>query len=388
MRTNKHELLLGVAIAVMAASLPAAAVETIPPDPDNAALLYYQAFLSLAELNDAERDVIVGIARGEADPNDTVRQYLQKCRGAIEFAEAAAQVPTCNWGLRFSQGFDALMPHLAQVRFLTFVLVADARIRAADGDYRGALQRCLLIGTLARQIGDDTLVSYLVSIAVRKVESRCMIDVVGKASGDAPLLRWLKDELATSPPWKLTLVRPLRIEMEIALDAMQVGKLHPLARIAAEDEQKREEILSMASEDVLAKGRAEYSQRVSSMIQILASSTPYEQAYAQLEQLGSGFDPNDPSSALVGMMMPAIGRVYTLGVRGEAYVNAARAGVEVCLRRAESGELPTALPAGLPKDPFSGLDFQYERTGSGFILRCQGENLDKDVMEGFKFVVE
>ncbi|MEN6424907.1 MAG: hypothetical protein ABFE13_06070 [Phycisphaerales bacterium] len=387
MRMNSGKWAAGLALLIFL-SLGASRARAIPPDPDNAALLYYQAFLSLAELDEGERTLIRAVAAGEADPNDRAREYVRKCGAAIGFAEAAAQVRTCNWGFRFSQGFDALMPHLAQVRFLNFVLVADARIRAADGDYRGALQRGLLIGTLARQVGDDTLVSYLVSIALRRSEGRCMIEVVGKASGDASLLRWLKDELAASPQWKLTPVRPLKIEMEIALDAMQVGKLETLVRIAAEDEQKRAEIRKMAGEDVLAKGRAMYSQRLSSMIRILGSSMPYEQAHAQLEPLGSGFDPNDPSSALAGLMVPAISRVHTLGARSEAYVNAARAGIEICLQKAESGKLPTTLPAGLPKDPFSGQDFRYERTDDGFILRCQGKDLDKDVMEGFKFVVK
>lgn len=387
MRMNSNRGAAGLALLILV-SLWAPRARAIPPDPDNAALLYYQAFLSLAELNDGERKVIRAVAKREADPNDQAREYIQKCRGAIEFAEAATQVPTCNWGFRFSQGFDALMPHLSQVRFLTFVLVADARTRAVDGNYRGALERCLLVDTLARQVGDDTLVSYLVSIAVRDSGHRCMIDVMSKASGDASVLRWLKDELATRPAWKLTPVRPLKIEMEIALDTMQVGKLDAFTRIVSEDEQTRAKILAAANEDVLARGRALYSQCITAMLPILGSSLPYEQTHAQLEQLSGGFDPNDPAAMFARLMLPAINRVHTLGARSEAYVNAAVAGIEVCLQKVNSGELPTALPGGLPKDPFSGHDFQYEQTDNGFVLRCQGKDLDKDVAGGFKFTVK
>ncbi len=388
MRTNSGKGAVGVALLILV-SLGASRARAIPPDPDNAALLYYQAFLSLAELDEGERTLIREVSGGEIDPNDRARECIQKCRGAIGFAKAAAQVPTCNWGVRFSQGFDALMPQLAHVRFLAFVLVADARTQAADGNYRGGLERCLLIDTLARQVGDDTLVSYLVSIAVRHLGHRCMIDVVGKASGDVSVLRWLKDELATRPAWNLTPVRPLKIEMEIALDVMQMGKLDAFARAVAEsDEPMRAKILNAANEDVLARGRALYSQRITSMLPIIGSSMPYEQAHAQLEQLSGGFDPNDAASTVAGLMLPAISRVHTLGTRSEAYVNAARAGVEICLRKAGSGKLPTTLPAGLPKDPFSGQDFQYERTDGGFVLRCHGKDLDKDVMGGFKFAVK
>lgn len=387
MRTNSGKGAVGLAVLIFV-SLGVSRAWAIPPDPDNAALLYYQAFLSLAELNDGERALIRAVSGGKIDPNDQARECIWRCGAAMELAEAAAQVPTCNWGLRFSQGFDALMPHLAHVRHLTFVLVADARTRAVDENYRGALERCLLVDTLARQVGDDTLVSYLVSIAVRDSGHRCMIDVISQASGDASVLRWLKDELATRPAWKLTPVRPLKIEMEIALDAMQVGKLDAFTRIVSEDEQTRAKILAAANEDVLARGRALYSQCITAMLPILGSSLPYEQTHAQLEQLSGGFDRNDPAATFAGLMLPAINRVHTLGARSEAYVNAAGAGVEVCLQKVNSGKLPTTLPAGLPKDPFSGQDFQYEQTDDGFVLRCQGKDLDKNVMAGFRFTVK
>ena len=199
-----------------------------PPDPDNAALLYYQGFLTLAELNEESRNRIRDVAKGEAEPDDKVREDISKCIGAIEFAEAAAQVPGCNWGLRYSQGFDALMPQLAQARFLTYVLIADARIRAADGNYRGALERSLTTCTFARHVGDDTLISYLVSLAVRNMGYKCMQDVLGQVGRDAELLRWLRTELSTSSIEALSPARPLKIEMEIvtAHDTLELWKFH------------------------------------------------------------------------------------------------------------------------------------------------------------------
>jgi hypothetical protein len=41
-------------------------------------------------------------------------------------------------------------------------------------------------------------------------------------------------------------------------------------------------------------------------------------------------------------------------------------------------EVADALPAGLPKDAFSGKDFKYEKTKDGFVLRCRGRDLGKD----------
>ena len=87
--------------------------------------------------------------------------------------------------------------------------------------------------------------------------------------------------------------------------------------------------------------------------------------------------------------MPAISRIYTLKTREEALDNALKAGIDLCLRKAETGALPAALPTGLPKDPFSGQDFAYERTDSGFILCCQGTELGADnKVNEFAFTVK
>jgi len=380
----------GIVLALVMVSCWTPRAQALPPDPDNAALLYYQAFLSLAKLDDAARDLMSDVARGDVVPDETVRQYIDQCQDAIGFAEAAAEVPTCHWGFRFSQGFDALMPQLAQARALTFVLVADARVKAADGDYAGALDRCLMTGTFASHVGDETLISYLVSIAVRTMGYKCMTDVMGQAVDDPALLQWLKSELATTSGREVTLLRPLKIEMEIAQNALTMENIDQFARLAISEDGTalQERILKQANAEMFARARQIYADRVSEMLALLGSSMPYDQAHAEFERLASGFDPDDLASAAAGALMPALPRVLTLKVRSEAQANAVRAGLEICLRRAETGELPAALPAGLPKDPFSGEDFEYVRTDDGFILRCQVKDLDKDIAHEYAFAVK
>lgn len=389
MRVNANRRAAGAVLAIVMVSLLTPRVQAIPPDPDNAALLYYQGFLSLAELDDDARDLLGDVAKGKVDPNDKVREYIGQCHGGIEFAEAAAEVPACDWGFRFSEGFDALMPQLSQTRFLAFVLVADARVRAADGDCRGALERCLMTDTLARHIGDDTLISYLVSVAVRNLGYECMVDIIGQASGDASLLQWLKNELATTSEREVTPVRPLTIEREIALNALRMANVEQYARlVASDDETKQQQILAQASEELCAKARQIYDKCATESITVLSSSMPYDQAHPRLTKLMNDFDPNDPAAAAGGALAPAIARILTLKVRAEAQANAIKAGVAICLQKTETGKLPTTLPTGLPKDSFSGKDFEYERTDEGFVLRCQGKDLDKDIRHEYAFAVK
>ncbi len=388
MRRVHKNLFTGAVFFILAITFVASPVRALPPDPDNAALLYYQGFLMLAELDEEARDHIADVARGKAVPDDEVREDISKCIGAIELAEAAAEVPACNWGIRYSQGFDALLPQLAQVRFLTFVLVADARVRAADGDYMGALERCLMTGTLARHVGDDTIISYLVSLAVRSLGYKCMQDVISQAAYDEELLVWLRNELATSGVGTISIVRPLKIEIEIVTDLMRMDNVEKLARILADsDEGKMAEIIRMGNEDILEQNRQIYSERMKSALTVLSTSVPYERAYSQLERLTDDFDPNNPQMVAAGTFTPALARILSLKVRAETHANALKAAIEVYLARTKTGRLPDVLPAGLPKDLFSGEDFEYEKNNDGFVLRCRSKEIGKDVVNEYEFKV-
>jgi hypothetical protein len=124
------------------------------------------------------------------------------------------------------------------------------------------------------------------------------------------------------------------------------------------------------------------------MMVILSSSMPYEQAYAQLKKSSSNFDPNYPPSAGAGVFVPALDSILTSMTRTKTHSNAIQAAIEVLLSRTKTGRLPETLPAGLPRDAFSGKYFEYEKTDDGFILRCQGKNLSKDEIHQYEFKIK
>ncbi len=376
MKRMRNSQFAGMVFVSLMIALVASPVPALPPDPNNAALLYYQGFLSLPQLNQEARVHIGEVARGKVALDDQVREDIGKSTGAIHFAEAAVKVPACNWGVEYSQGFEALMPQLPLVRFMTFVLIADARVRAADGDYRGAIERCLMTETFARHVGDDTFISYLVSISVRGLTYKCMQEVMGQAAGDAELLQWLKNELVTSPGEILSPVRPLKIELEIVNDLMRIDNVEKFAWIlAVSNEKKAAEIVKRADEKTLEQARRIYSERMNSALTVLSTPMPYEQAHSRLKQLAD-FDQDDPVSRTAGAFTPALDKIFSQKTLVETKANAIMAGIEILLDRAKTGRLPDELPAGLPKDAFSGKDFEYEKTEEGFVLRCPDKDLD------------
>jgi hypothetical protein len=115
---------------------------------------------------------------------------------------------------------------------------------------------------------------------------------------------------------------------------------------------------------------------------------PYEQAYSQLTKLAGDFDSSDQTAASVKAFIPALNKIFSQKTFVETQANAIKAGIEILLDRARTGRLGDALPTGLPKDEFSGRDFEYEKTKDGFILRCRGKDLDKDEINQYEFKVK
>ncbi len=389
MRMNSDKGATGLALLLLV-SLWTPRARAIPPDPDNAALLYYQALLIHHEPDEAISDVYEAFVKGETEPTDEIRGYVHGSRAALDYALLGARVESCDWGLPYSKGFSLLLSHMSQLRSLCRLVIADARLLASQGDYPMALDRCLGVQRIAEHIGDDTLISYLVAMGMRNLEYACVRDVMGLACNDGKMLRRIGDEVTKPPKREISAIRPLGMEREIVTNLMRTDHVEELVQVVADDlgKKKLAKKIAAVDETTLDKNRHLYSDRVQAMLNVLGSSLPYDRVYSELKQLGEGLDANDPASALASAFVPSLAGVYSTKIRTEACANAIRAGVEIYLQRIQSGQLPVGIPAGLPRDPFSGRDFQYKRMDSGFILRCQGKDLDKNTFQEYRFMVK
>ncbi|MGD8787262.1 MAG: hypothetical protein PVJ60_07545, partial [Phycisphaerales bacterium] len=167
---------------------------------------------------------------------------------------------------------------------------------------------------------------------------------------------------------------------------MRMNNIQQLARVLADTDQKSLlEIVTKVNEDILGQNRRIYTGRMKSALTVLSTSVPYEQAYPRLEQLMDDFDPNNPKEQIAGVFTPALGRVLTLKTRAETHANALKAAIEIYLTKIKTGRLPDALPEDMPKDLFSGKDFEYEKDENGFLLRCNKKDLGKDGIHEYKF---
>jgi hypothetical protein len=362
---------------------------TLPPDPDNAALLYYQAFLHRPDWDTETFLDIEKVLRGD-EPSEQVRNYLnqQRCRQTIELVEAAAQIPQCNWGLRYSQGLNIPMQQLSHIRFISlYILEVHARTLAADGDYRSALGQCLTLRKLARHVGDDMLITYLLSLPVDSLAQRCIQYILSSMPLDTDIITWLQGQLSVVKGASESPTRAFAMDFELALQSLRIDH-DTLAWIR----NKYENPESLTDEDIIALAEEPYADFLNSVFRVIDSEMLYEAKYTELQRLKNELKEeigSDPAANLMILICSQqVERVFTIHVRHAAAFNALKAALEIYLITAQTGQLPETLPSYLPKDPYSSQDFEYELTSDGFILRCRVKDIDTDEIQQYEFKVQ
>ncbi|MHC4539765.1 MAG: hypothetical protein ACYS74_08295 [Planctomycetota bacterium] len=359
------------------------------PNPDNAALLYYQAFLLRPEPNMATSLKIDQILKG-AEPDRQIRIYLGHCLPMIRVAELASQIPQCAWGLWYEAEAEFGINSLGvQTRHLTFILAVDSRTLAADGHCRAALARCLTIRRLARHIGDETIIAYLVSRQTDAMALVTLQHVLGVMPPGTDTLAWLQGQLAVvrgAPP---AIGKALQADFEGVLHNLRTNpnylrKLRTVLVEKAEDAQTAKEARNLTDEELLSRARRPYRRFLDSVFRVMASDMPCEWKHARIEELTDELEEeygDDPAAAsVISVCAGRLPEWYELQVRHQAHLSGIKAAVEIYLVVAEAGRLPAKLPEHLPKDPFTGRDFGYEIMDEGFALRCQGEAFQKGRM--------
>ncbi|NQT01305.1 MAG: hypothetical protein HQ580_04740 [Planctomycetes bacterium] len=362
------------------------------PAPDNAALLYYQALLFRPELDDETFIHFDRVLSGD-DPNEMVREYLNlpESRQAIRITEAASKILDCSWGIDRSQGLTLLK----EWRNLALFLEVDARTLAFDGEYRTALERCLSIRSFAHHIVDENILGYLISMPIDFRSLRCIHYALGSMPPDRDTLIWLQSQISVVQGAPSTPARALEISLN---DDLEYLSGHPerftewreYISERIEDESTKQEILSLTYEEVLERAKESYERFLSSVNRVIGSDMLYPQKHSELKELEDELKNRsivDDPFVLIWAFPRNVAEWHNIYVRGIANFNATKVAIEIYLVKAETGQLTDVLPANLPKDPFSGQDFEYNTTDEGFSISFDPENLSNLRVRQFEFIV-
>ncbi|MBN2180580.1 MAG: hypothetical protein JW715_01605 [Sedimentisphaerales bacterium] len=414
MARNNYKVHIGIFFISLAIIIGSHSALGFPTD--NAAVLYLRAFIVYEEPdNENLSKMITDLQDGKIKPNDQIRQYLEKNRTVIELVTTASQIPDCDWGRDHSKGFDLMMPELATVRKLAFMLVADSKVYLNDGDYKTSLERCITIHRMARHISDDLIISNLVGIAMHSLANKHIKIILSEMPADVEVLEWLKNQMLEISGKSPSLISAIKSEAEISAREMRKENVNKLldyvntedikvVRKADADitpsegraEEKKKKVyeenvekLRNGDEEYFSQSRKYYMDFISSVK--AAFALPYEDAYRELEKLNETITKDadtNPTAFLTSHMSPMISKLCTNEMVFKTNFNAVNAAIEIYILKAKTGKLPDKLPEGLPKDLFSGKDFIYEKTGDGFVLKCQGKDLQKEKIHEYEFKVK
>jgi hypothetical protein len=310
------------------------------------------------------------------DPNDQVRKYLAQCKPAIELAVAASKLEHCDWGPRYSQGPHMSMAYLAQCRGMAFVLRADAVSLVADGHYRPALERCLVICKMGQHVGEENFISLLVNAGLNGLVNKAIRDMLGLMPADEPTLLWLQQQLAMLSGRGSSLSHALQTEKEFILNRLaeeDVDRLIEAVKQSLSEDPSPEWVdqIKQADTSFFVGSRRYFENHIQNIQTVLESPALLVDKLAQLEELDSRLSKDsqdNPHAIVTAGCMTHIQRILFLETRTKAGRKMLEAAIAIYVHAARSGSIPTELPAGVARDPFTGQDFSYQKTEEGFKL--------------------
>ena len=101
---------------------------------------------------------------------DSVRQSLDRQQAALEMLHRAATLDRSSYGIEYRRGFDLEMPDILPLVKACRLLLAEARVAAADGDRQRTLTALAAMGRLASSLErENSVLTALIGIACERM---------------------------------------------------------------------------------------------------------------------------------------------------------------------------------------------------------------------------
>lgn len=360
--------------------------------PDNAAVLYQKALL-FAEIDEQIQQKLRDVIKGKADIDKTIKEYVDRNRFSIDAMLDAAEVEKCDWGIKYSEGFSTMMPHLSQLRDMFYLILADAKILAEDGNHKEAFSRCITINKMAGHISEGFLVSNLVAISVNQLSYECLAAILSQGNAGVEKLEQLRDNFKTFDDELELMKECMRAEKRMALMEMTKERMNKVLAddsILGEIPEDMVKKIKEGDEEFYSKSRDYYKQWMEDLDR--AFDLDYQFAFNKVKELSDkpvrDAEKGLTKAVLVATFAPALTKVYNNAIKALSYSRATKAAIEIYLIKTKTGKLPAKLPEVSVKDPFSGKDFAYKLTEEGFVISCQGKDLLEGKIHEYEFKVK
>jgi hypothetical protein len=365
-------VLLGAMLA------PAPAAEGTADGPANAALAYWSGFAAQPLLDEQQQRIVDEWNTATLD--DAARNVIEASKVSLSALQWGAKAQNCDWGLRYEDGPDMLMPHLGRARMVSRLAGLRARYEFEQGNYRAGVDDVIATLVLARRCGADfPLISLLVQYAMERPLTEMTANYLTKM--DAASLKHLAASLDTLPPGG-SLQRSLLGEKQ-----WMISWLSTALKEGNESNWKDTFMKFAGVED--KEGQAV----VQATLQAAGPLTPLWKAKL-LEDLGSHYDallnllvlPQDQFMAqspalhtriktanpVAGLCVPVLDRVYERDLQARTHMALFRAAIAIAL---EGPDKMKDFQDAAGKAPF-----EYRAFRKGFELKSRVKIKDQPVM--------
>ncbi len=344
--------------------------------PENAAVLYFQAFDSIPALTAEEYAAQDAVIRDPAATPAALSSFVAKWQTSLDLARAASRIAYCDWGHVYSQGVNAYTAstHYAEVRRLVFALYAEAVAHAHDGQQEAALEDGLTLQRIAVHTGHDSLIAHLMAVAVEGFAAKTLRMALGYGSASAETLSRVQGQWITRTSSASSCFVAFDNESRLLESTVSQPDFLASVRDDAGIDEYPGHMDQMSDAALVAHLMGPYHKLISDMKRVMALDRAHTEKEAEVEALSAAtsqiYKDNFPRAIRSYFSAgPAHFRTYTLSVRNDATVVATQLAIELYDGVMQTGELPSVLPPHMPKDPFTEAPFEYERLSDGFILR-------------------
>ena len=315
-------------------------------------------------------------------------------RAILDQVTEAARRPHAHYDIRYADGPNAILPHLALHKSMAVQLRTRAAARVAAGDTAGAAEDIDTMFRLAELTGEDpTLIGYLVRVAIQNIASGAFWDGTSQhAWSEAQLVAFQRRFAALKQ--RDALVQAFRGERlfgKTTFELMRQGRLDP-EMLGAMDSGRDGFIGAVMPKAWLLQNQAYHSRVMDQIVDALQHSDPERGIGAK----GSAWEKEridgwlvdttrqryHPYRIFTHMLLPALAQVHAKADRSLTTARLAMAVAALERHRLANGGYPKTLADLVPRflpavpiDPMDGQPLRYRLNADGsFTLYGVGPN--------------
>jgi len=316
----------------------------------------------------------------EAD-RQKVAEFVAVNRESILELRGLAKSGGLAYELDYSKGFAMELPHLAQFRDFARLLMADAALRAGEGDFGEAVEDVTAGMALASALDKEPI---LISQLVRMATDGIIYNAVeGSVQGEhlTPDLARKLIEYASRAGGREAFADCFTSEGMFGLEAFEGVRTGDLTRSGIDSglaQKPLDSFLFRVYGSVFARPWLNMDEEIyaDSMQRMNeAARLPFYEAKPLLDRLNTDIEDLPRTRLLSRILLPALTRSAEMQAAHEARMDLMQLGLAVEQYHVQNGQYPATLdqvaPAfggPLPLDPFTGQPYVYQPSGGSFLI--------------------